>query len=147
VADTDPDRWIGPRTAFRLATEAGAAVVGLAGELGAIEPGARADLALIDTSGIAWRPRGDVYQHLVMYEHGADVHTVLVEGEVVLREGRCVKVDEAAVLEEAQAIAAEQARANEASLAAVDGQSPILKDLLLGAIRRDVDANRYADLR
>jgi hypothetical protein len=88
-----------------------------------------------------------VYQHLVMYEHGADVHTVLVEGEVVLREGRCLKVDEAAVLEEAQAIAAEQARANEASLAAVDGQSPILKDLLLGAIRRDVDANRYADLR
>jgi cytosine/adenosine deaminase-related metal-dependent hydrolase len=147
VADTDPDRWIGPRIAFRLATEAGAAVVGHAGELGAIEPGARADLALIDTSGIAWRPRGDVYQHLVMYEHGADVHTVLVEGEVVLREGRCLKVDEAAVLEEAQAIAAEQARANEASLAAVDGQSPILKDLLLGAIRRDVDANRYADLR
>ena len=147
VADPDPDRWLDPRTAFGLATRAGAAVVGIAGEIGEIEPGARADLALVDTSGIAWRPRGDVYQHLVMYEQGADVRTVLVEGEVVLRDGRCVRVDEAAVLEEAQAIAAEQARTNAPWLAAVDRQSPVFKDLLLAALTRDVEVNRYADLR
>jgi cytosine/adenosine deaminase-related metal-dependent hydrolase len=144
VADTDPNGWVDPRSAFRLATEGGAAAIGLTGKL---EPGSRADLALIDVSGVGWRPRGEVYHHLVMYENGANVRTVLVEGEVVVRDGRCAKIDEAAVLEEAQAIAAEQAHANEPSLAAVDGESPALTQQLIRALERPVEVNRFADLR
>ena len=147
VADTDPSRWVEPRAAFRLATEGGARVIGLAGEAGVIAPGARADIALIDVTGSAWQPRGDVYSHLVMYESGANVRTVLVEGEVVVRDGRCVKVDEAAVLEEAQAIASELGQANDKSLAAVDQDSPHLMKLLLAALDRHVELNRFADLR
>ena len=144
VADTDPKGWVDPRAAFRLATEGGAAAMGMQGKL---EPGAAADLALIDTDGEGWQPRGDVFQHLVLYENGANVRTVLVEGEVVVREGRCAKIDEAAVLEEAQAIAAEQARANAATLATVDGESPVLRQQLIRALAKPADANRFADLR
>jgi cytosine/adenosine deaminase-related metal-dependent hydrolase len=147
VADTQPEHWIDARSAFRLASEGGAPVVGLAGKVGAIEEGRRADLTLIDISGVAWKPRGDVYQHLVMYENGANVRTVLVEGEVVVRDGRCTKVNEAELLEEARAIALEEAQANERWLAAVDSETPALKDLLLRALGRPVEANRFADLR
>jgi cytosine/adenosine deaminase-related metal-dependent hydrolase len=147
VADTQPEHWINARSAFRLASEGGAPVVGLAGKVGAIEEGRRADLTLIDISGVAWKPRGDVYQHLVMYENGANVRTVLVEGEVVVRDGRCTKVNEAELLEEARAIALEEAQANERWLAAVDSETPALKDLLLRALGRPVEANRFADLR
>jgi cytosine/adenosine deaminase-related metal-dependent hydrolase len=147
VADSNPEHWISARAAFRLASEGGARVIERARDVGAIEPGKRADLVLIDVSGGAWRPRGDVYQHLVMYENGANVRTVLVEGEVVVRHGRCVKVSEADLLEEAHAIASEEARANERWLAAVDRETPALKDLLLRALARPVEANRFADLR
>jgi cytosine/adenosine deaminase-related metal-dependent hydrolase len=147
VADSNPERWINARSAFGLATDGGARVIGLAGEVGAIEPGQRADLALIDVSGMTWRPRGDVYQHLVMYENGANVRTVMVEGELVVRDGRCVKVDESDLLEEAHAIALEAARANEPWLATVDSETHALKDLLLRALDRPVEANRFADLR
>jgi Mg-chelatase subunit ChlD len=82
-----------------------------------------------------------------MYENGTNVRTVLVEGEVVVRDGRCAKINEADVLEEAQAIAAEQARANEPSLAAVDEESPALMQQLMRALERPVEANRFADLR
>jgi cytosine/adenosine deaminase-related metal-dependent hydrolase len=147
VCDTDPARWVGPRSAFRVATEGGAGVLGLAGELGRIEPGARADIALIDVTGAAWQPRGDVYHHLVMYENGANVRTVLVEGEVVVREGRCVRVNEAEVLTEAESIASRLARENEPSLAAVDRDSPHLMKLLVDALERRSSLNRFADLR
>lgn len=147
VADTDPARWVDARAAFRLASEGGAGAIGLAGETGMIEPGARADLALIDVSGPAWKPRGEVYQHLVMYETGANVRTVLVEGETVVGEGRCTRVDEAGLLEEAQAIAAELAAANAPWLAAAERESPALMELLLRALERKTAANRFADLR
>jgi len=147
VCDIDPARWVDPRAAFRLATEGGAGVIGLAGELGRIEPGARADIVLIDVTGAAWQPRGDVYHHLVMYENGANVRTVLVEGEVVVRDGRCVKVNESDVLEEAESIASGLARENEQSLAAVDQDSPHLMKLLVDALERRAQLNRFADLR
>jgi 5-methylthioadenosine/S-adenosylhomocysteine deaminase len=143
IADTDPKGWVNPRAAFRLATQGGATALGIEGT---IEVGSHADIALIDVGGEAWRPRGDLYQHLVMYENGANVRTVLVEGDVVVREGRCVKIDEAAVLEEAQAIAEQQARENEPWLAAVDVDSAVLKEQLLRALQRPAAANRFADL-
>jgi cytosine/adenosine deaminase-related metal-dependent hydrolase len=147
VADTDPSRWVAPRAAFRLATEGGAAAIGLPLELGRLAPGARADIALVDTVNAAWRPRGDVYHHLVMYENGSNVRLVLVEGELVLRDGRCTRIDEAALLEEAQAIAAQQARENEPWLATVDRDSVDLKQQLLRALQRPASANRFAELR
>jgi 5-methylthioadenosine/S-adenosylhomocysteine deaminase len=147
VCDTNPAHWLGPRATFRMAAEGGAAVMGLAGETGAIAPGMRADLALIDVTGPTWRPRGEVYSHLVQLETGANVRTVLVEGEVVVRDGRCVKVNEADVVEEAHALAAENALANEASLAATEQDMPHLMHLLLGALERPAERNRFADLR
>lgn len=146
VADTDPSRWLAPRAALRLATQGGAGALGLAGELGTLSPGARADVALIDVTGGAWRPRGDVYQHLVMYENGSNVRAVLVDGEVVVRDGRCTRIDEAALLDEAQQIAEQQARENEPWLAAVDKDSSALREQLLSALQRPASANRFADL-
>jgi cytosine/adenosine deaminase-related metal-dependent hydrolase len=147
VCDTDPARWLAPRTAFRMATEGGAAALGLAGKTGAIAPGMRADIALIDVTGPGWRPRGDLYNHLVQLESGDNVRTVLVEGEVVVRDGRCVRINEADVVEEAHALASENARANESWLAAAELDAPHVLKLLLGALERPAERHRFADLR
>lgn len=147
VCDTDPDRWLDARAVFRLATEGGARVLGLPDELGVIAPGARADISLIDARGIDWRPRGGVFNHLVMYENGSNVRAVLVEGEEVVREGRCVRVDESELLREAEAISAELARQNEPRLAEIEKERRIFRELLLRALDRPVEANRFAALR
>lgn len=147
VADVDPARWLAPRDALRMATEGGARAMGLEGQAGIIAPGARADIALIDVTGAAWRPRGDVHNHLLMYENGANVRTVLVQGEVVVQNGRCTRIDEAALLDEAQAIAEEQARANQPWIAAAERDMQPLRDELLRALRRDGAVNRFADLQ
>jgi 5-methylthioadenosine/S-adenosylhomocysteine deaminase len=144
VCDTDPARWLDLRTVFRMATEGGAKLLGLGGEAGVIEAGARADIALIDVTGAEWQPRGDLYNHLVLHESGANVRHVMVEGEIVVRDGRCVRVDEAAVLEEACAIGAEIVRGIDPSL---DRDTPHVMRLLIEALDKRAQLNRFADLR
>jgi N-acyl-D-aspartate/D-glutamate deacylase len=130
-----------------MASEGGAALLGSAGKAGVIAPGMRADLALIDVTGGMWRPRGEVYHHLVQFETGANVRAVLVAGEIVVRDGRCVRINEADVLEEAAVLAAQNLRGNEASLAAVEQDLPHVRRLLLGALQKPVAPNRFAELR
>jgi 5-methylthioadenosine/S-adenosylhomocysteine deaminase len=113
----------------------------------AIAPGMQADITLIDVTGPLWRPRGELHHHLVQMEDGSNVRSVLVEGELVVHEGRCVRINEADVLEEAHALASENARANAASLAVADQDAPHVLSLVLDALERRVDRNRFADLR
>jgi hypothetical protein len=50
-------------------------------------------------------------------------------------------------VQEAHALASQNARANESSLAAADLDAPHLLKLLLGALQRPAERNRFADLR
>ena len=106
ISQPDCDRWITARQALRMATRNGGAVLGEPGMIGVIRPGARADLVVIDLSSQAYRPLGDLWTHLVMYETGAGVDTVIVGGEIVVRDGRCTWLNEADLLAEADALAA-----------------------------------------
>src|SRR5205823_7881278 len=45
------DRWVRGADALTMATAGGAAALGLAGETGALEPGALADIVLVDRAG------------------------------------------------------------------------------------------------
>ncbi len=139
-------QWIRERAAFRAATAGGARVLGLEKELGAIAPGYRADLALIDTRGIEWRPRGDVYAHLVMSESGANVRDVIVAGKVVVRERRVVNVDEAALLAEAEELIRSDTAANAEWLAVVAEERPAFSALLENALQKPASVERHARL-
>lgn len=87
--------------AFELATIDGAAAIGMAGEIGSLEPGKQADLVLLDASGPEWTPRGDLALQLVWSADGHCVRDVVVAGRVVVREGRCLTLDERALRAEA----------------------------------------------
>jgi 5-methylthioadenosine/S-adenosylhomocysteine deaminase len=87
--------------AFELATVRGAAAIGMADEIGSLEPGKRADLVVIDTSTPEWTPRGDIALQLVWSAGGHTVRDVIVDGRVVVRERRCLSVDEEALRAEA----------------------------------------------
>jgi 5-methylthioadenosine/S-adenosylhomocysteine deaminase len=92
--------------ALEMSTIAGAAAVGQLDQLGSLEPGKRADIVLVDLERAHSWPATDPVSNLVYAAHGGNVDTVIIDGRVVLREGRLQGVDEAAILAEATTAAA-----------------------------------------
>ena len=80
--------------------------MGLEHRIGRIAPGFAADLALLDLDGLAFTPLNDVRRQLVYCETGASVRLTMVAGQVVVRDGRVLSVDEDAIKAEARELAA-----------------------------------------
>jgi 5-methylthioadenosine/S-adenosylhomocysteine deaminase len=96
---TSGDRWVSSRDALRMATSAGAAVLGRSDGLGELEPGAPADVALLDLAGAGLAGARDVPAALALSETGRGVRHVIVDGRVVVRDGECLTVDRTEVME------------------------------------------------
>lgn len=88
---------------FEMATIGGARSMRLQDSIGSLEVGKRADLVLHDTDRPEWRPLLNVVNQLVWSADGRGVHTVLVDGRVVVEDGHVTGIDEAALWRQAQA--------------------------------------------
>ena len=93
------------REALEMATRGGARLLGRAGEIGSLETGRRADLAVWDVSGLAAAGAWDPVAALVLCGP-FPVRDLLVEGRPVVRDGRLARVDAAGVAEAARRRAA-----------------------------------------
>ncbi|MDH7487534.1 MAG: amidohydrolase family protein [Anaerolineae bacterium] len=98
------------RDTFAMATIEGARALKLDWLIGSLEPGKRADIAVVDLQGPHLTPRfalgpGNIYSQLVYAAKASDVRHVLVNGRFLMRERQLLTLDEAAVLAEAQRIA------------------------------------------
>jgi formylmethanofuran dehydrogenase subunit A len=89
-----------------MATSGGADILGLGDEIGSISVRKAADLTLIDLSEPAYLPLNNAVRQLVYSESGRGVHTVIVDGNVVVENGRTISVDYAALAEEAAEVGA-----------------------------------------
>jgi 5-methylthioadenosine/S-adenosylhomocysteine deaminase len=93
---TDFNEWVTPLQALAMATRNGARAFGL--DAGAIATGKLADLVLLRRDTAAFTPLNDVIGQIVFCENGSDVDTVIVNGQIVVEDGRLTKVDEKEVL-------------------------------------------------
>lgn len=96
---------------LEMATINGAAALGLGDEIGSLEVGKRADLILIDADAPHMTPMADPVATVVYCARGADVHTALVDGEVVMADRQLLTLDEDDVLEQARITAITLGRA------------------------------------
>jgi cytosine/adenosine deaminase-related metal-dependent hydrolase len=104
----DPDEpWVGSDDAIRMATSGGGHALGVPG-LGTLVPGAPADLALLDRRGFGLAGARELDATLVWSESGAGVRHVLVDGEVVVRDGRPTRFDLDEVRDAIAAMAAQR---------------------------------------
>jgi cytosine/adenosine deaminase-related metal-dependent hydrolase len=88
--------------AYEMATLGGARTLLLQDEIGSLEAGKKADLVLHDTDRPEWRPLHNVINQLVWSADGRGVHTVLVDGRVVVEDFRCTTIDESRLWADAQ---------------------------------------------
>ena len=82
-----------PEDVFRMATLDGARAMGLDDDIGSLAAGKKADLVVFDFRRAHLTPATDVLGNLVHVGQGRDVETVIVDGRVVVEDGRAVLVD------------------------------------------------------
>jgi 5-methylthioadenosine/S-adenosylhomocysteine deaminase len=91
------------RDAVWMATREGARALGLEAEIGSIEPGKRADLIVVGLDRPHLAPGGDPYSTLVYAARATDVRHTVVDGDVLVRDSRPVRLDPAEVTARARA--------------------------------------------
>ncbi len=76
------------------ATRGGSKALGLDDKIGSIEVGKRADIVLIknDESPVMF-PIVNPFGHVAMQAQRADVHTVVIDGNILKHEGRLIGID------------------------------------------------------
>lgn len=107
LASPDMDKWLTAREVMTAATRGGAQALGLGDRLGVLAPGMKADLVGYRLDSTVFTPLNDPVRQIVYAERGLNVSLVMVDGGLVLQDGRFVTVDEIALLREAQAAHAE----------------------------------------
>ncbi len=103
--DTRDPRAVPAPAVLEMATIGGARALGMDREIGSIEAGKRADLIVVGMRRARQTPRYDALSHLVYATRGDDVETTVVDGRVLMRDRKVLTLDEAAVLDEAEAFA------------------------------------------
>jgi len=82
-----------------MATRGGARTLGLDGEIGSIEVGKRADVIVVGRGGAHQAPAHDPYATLVYATSASDVRTTVVDGRLLVDQGRLTELDVPATLD------------------------------------------------
>ena len=93
---------IDPYSVLRMATAGGAKALGLDSICGTIEVGKRADLILVDLNTLHNQPVNDVFSQIVHCAKASDVRTVMVNGEILMRDRKLTRHDDARLIADAR---------------------------------------------
>src|SRR3990170_9034729 len=93
---------IKPYDVLRMATAGGARALGLSSVCGTIEVGKRADLILVNIDTVHNQPINDIFSQIVHCAKASDVQTVIVDGEIVMRDRRLTRLDDKQILADAK---------------------------------------------
>ena len=91
------------RRVLRMATIDGARALGLDQEIGSLEAGKRADISIINLTDVHTTPRSTNTVSTVVYAAlASDVQTVVIDGQLVMRDRQLLTMNEREVIEEAE---------------------------------------------
>ena len=93
---------VSAKEGFRIATINGAKALGLEKEIGSIEVGKKADLAILDLNTPSLTPRNNLLAGLSYSANGSEVDTVIINGQVTMENRRILTMDEKMVYKKVQ---------------------------------------------
>ena len=91
-----------PRDVFNAATLGGAKMIGRE-DLGRLQKGAKADIAIVNLKDIAFGAVSDPIKALVETAVSRDVRAVIVDGEILVDNGKYLRLNEDDLLDKVQA--------------------------------------------
>lgn len=89
-------------TVLEMATINGAKAIGLEKEIGSIEVGKKADLVLVDTNQLNLAPTYNPVSNIIYAANGFNVHTTIVNGQILVHEGQLLTLDEEKIIDTAR---------------------------------------------
>ena len=89
------------KTALTMATRNGAGIIGLGDKVGTLKPGKKADLVIADLNSPHLTPVYNIYSHMSYCMRPSDIDTVMVNGKILIDNGKSVTIDEREVLSKA----------------------------------------------
>jgi 5-methylthioadenosine/S-adenosylhomocysteine deaminase len=104
-ANRDPTA-VSAQAALDLATIGGARALGMEQSIGSLETGKRADLITVSMRAARQTPLYDPVSHLVYVTRGDDVRTTIVNGRILMNDRQLRTLDRAAVIADANRLAA-----------------------------------------
>ena len=85
---------VSAKEGFRIATINGAKALGLEKEIGSIEAGKKADLAILDLNTPSLTPRNNLIAGLSYSANGSEVDTVIINGQITMEGRKLLTIDE-----------------------------------------------------
>ncbi len=92
------------REVFKMATENGAKAIGLGDELGTLESGKWADIAIFSLRNPNMNPIFDPYSHIVYAAKGSDICATMVHGKFLYYKGEFTTLDYERAIQEIKAL-------------------------------------------
>jgi cytosine/adenosine deaminase-related metal-dependent hydrolase len=86
-----------------MGTIDGARALGLEAEIGSLEVGKRADVAVVKLNQVHTSPEAEVVSSLVYAAEASDVQSVVIDGRLVMHNRELLTLDESDVVAEANA--------------------------------------------
>lgn len=100
TVDGSPDA-LPLNVALEMATIRNAEVLGLDDQVGSLEVGKKADIITVNLNRCQNSPCLNVMAATVLSASGRDVEEVIVDGRMVIKQGKLVELDEASIIQEA----------------------------------------------
>lgn len=95
---------VSAKEGFRIATINGAKALGLDREIGSVEVGKKADLAILDLNTPSLTPRNNLLAGLSYSANGSEVDTVIINGQITMEGRKILTMDEKLVYRKIQEI-------------------------------------------
>ena len=85
---------VSAKQAYAIATRNGAKALGLENEIGSIEIGKKADLAILKLDTPSFMPRSNLLAGISYSANGAEVQTVIIDGKITMEDRKVLTMDE-----------------------------------------------------
>lgn len=143
IADPDYQRWPHEHEVLHMLTRGGAQTMRLHKEVGMLAAGFKADLLVIDLDTLPFTPLHNLKRSLVFCEQGSSIRMTIVNGRIVVEDGKILTVDEAALKAKVRKYAVEIGEQLAEIKFSADRLAPYYQEMYRLAAERDVGMNRW----